>query len=47
MVAIAKNFDVMTVVDAAHSIGQEPNINLDEVQPDYWSSVCNPTTLRS
>ena len=31
---------VWSVIDAAHSIGQELDINLDAVKPDFWVSVC-------
>lgn len=30
---------VWSVVDAAHCIGQEVDINLSEVKPDFWVSV--------
>jgi selenocysteine lyase/cysteine desulfurase len=39
MVKICKEQDVWSVVDAAHSIGQEMNINLSQAQPDFWVSV--------
>lgn len=39
MVALCRERDILTVVDAAHSIGQEPNINLSEAGPDFWVSV--------
>jgi len=42
MVAICRDAGVYTVLDAAHSIGQEPDINLSEVQPDFWVSVSTP-----
>ncbi|KIJ54490.1 hypothetical protein M422DRAFT_240557 [Sphaerobolus stellatus SS14] len=41
MVQICKEEDVWSVVDAAHSIGQEMNINLSEAQPDFWISNCH------
>ncbi|KAH7884330.1 pyridoxal phosphate-dependent transferase [Phlebopus sp. FC_14] len=41
MVAICKEAGVWTVVDAAHSIGQELDINLSESQPDFWVSNCH------
>lgn len=39
MVKICQEEGVYSVVDAAHSIGQEMNINLEETQPDFWFSV--------
>lgn len=39
MVAICRDAGVWSVVDAAHSIGQELDINLSEVKPDFWVSV--------
>ena len=39
MVAICRERGILTVVDAAHSVGQEPNINLSEAGPDFWVSV--------
>jgi selenocysteine lyase/cysteine desulfurase len=39
MVALCRERGVLTVIDAAHSVGQEPNINLSEVGPDFWVSV--------
>jgi cysteine sulfinate desulfinase/cysteine desulfurase-like protein len=39
MVAICRERSILTVVDAAHSVGQEPNINLSEAGPDFWVSV--------
>ncbi|KAH7884325.1 pyridoxal phosphate-dependent transferase [Phlebopus sp. FC_14] len=41
MVAICKEARVWTVVDGAHSIGQELDINLSEAQPDFWVSNCH------
>ncbi|ETW82979.1 hypothetical protein HETIRDRAFT_444532 [Heterobasidion irregulare TC 32-1] len=32
---------VWSVVDAAHCIGQEVDINLSEVKPDFWVSNCH------
>lgn len=43
MVGICKDEGVISVVDAAHCIGQETNINLAEVQPDFWFSVSHET----
>ena len=39
MVALCREKDILTVIDAAHSVGQEPDINLNEVGPDFWASV--------
>ncbi|EIW57456.1 PLP-dependent transferase [Trametes versicolor FP-101664 SS1] len=41
MVAIAREEGVWTVIDAAHSIGQEYGINLSEAKPDFWLSNCH------
>ncbi|KAG6825309.1 hypothetical protein H0H92_004104 [Tricholoma furcatifolium] len=41
LVAIAKEAAMWTVIDAAHSIGQEPDINLSETQPDFFVSNCH------
>ncbi|KAF8485925.1 PLP-dependent transferase [Russula ochroleuca] len=40
MVALCRERGILTVVDAAHSVGQEPNINLSETGPDFWTSNC-------
>lgn len=40
MVQICKDEHVWSVVDAAHSIGQELHLNLTEAGPDFWVSVC-------
>ena len=39
MVKVCKEENVWSVIDAAHSIGQELHINLSEAQPDFWVSV--------
>jgi len=39
MVAICRDAGVWSVVDAAHSIGQEVDINLSKMKPDFWVSV--------
>ncbi|KAI6042507.1 pyridoxal phosphate-dependent transferase [Pisolithus marmoratus] len=41
MVAICRGAGVYSVVDAAHSIGQELDINLSEAKPDFWVSNCH------
>lgn len=41
MVRIAREEGVWTVIDAAHSIGQEYGINLSEAKPDFWLSNCH------
>ncbi|KAJ7146317.1 pyridoxal phosphate-dependent transferase [Mycena epipterygia] len=38
MVQVCKEEGVTSVVDAAHSIGQEPNIDLHKTDPDFWIS---------
>jgi selenocysteine lyase/cysteine desulfurase len=39
MVSMCRESGVLTVIDAAHSVGQELNINLTEAGPDFWVSV--------
>jgi len=39
MVTLCRERGILTLIDAAHSIGQEPNINLSEAGPDFWVSV--------
>jgi len=39
LVKICKEEGIWSVIDAAHSIGQEQNIDLTEVAPDFWTSV--------
>ena len=39
LVKVCKEEGVISVVDAAHSIGQEVGINLKEADPDFWVSV--------
>ena len=39
MVKICKEESVWSVIDAAHSIGQEPKIDLKAAAPDFWFSV--------
>ncbi|PFH44955.1 hypothetical protein AMATHDRAFT_164401 [Amanita thiersii Skay4041] len=41
MVNICREEGVLSVVDAAHSIGQELHINLEEAKPDFWVSNCH------
>lgn len=41
MVKICKEEGVWSVVDGAHSIGQEVGVNLAEAQPDFFISVIN------
>ncbi|KAG9224340.1 hypothetical protein CCMSSC00406_0004839 [Pleurotus cornucopiae] len=41
LVKICKEAGVLSVIDAAHAIGQELNINLGEAQPDFWVSNCH------
>ncbi|KAG6373351.1 pyridoxal phosphate-dependent transferase [Boletus reticuloceps] len=45
MVAICRKAGVISVIDGAHSIGQELDMNLSEAQPDFWVSVCPPALL--
>lgn len=39
LVKICKSENVISIVDAAHNIGQELNIKLGEADPDFWVSV--------
>ncbi|KAF8655724.1 hypothetical protein AX16_002961 [Volvariella volvacea WC 439] len=41
MVEICREYGVWSVVDAAHSLGQEIDINLKSVDPDFWIANCN------
>ncbi|KAJ6541803.1 pyridoxal phosphate-dependent transferase [Mycena capillaripes] len=40
LVQICKEEGVMSVIDAAHSIGQEP-VDLGKADPDFWISNCH------
>jgi len=46
MVAICRDAGVWSVVDAAHAIGQELDINLSEAKPDFWVSVSPYISIR-
>lgn len=39
MVQICKDEGVWSLVDAAHSLGQEMNVDLAHVDPDFWVAV--------
>ena len=39
MVQICKEEGVWSVIDAAHSIGQEVDLDLAKAEPDFWVSV--------
>ncbi|KAF8886306.1 pyridoxal phosphate-dependent transferase [Infundibulicybe gibba] len=41
MTEVCRQEGVWSVLDAAHSIGQEVNINLSESKPDFWVSNCH------
>ncbi|KAJ6601260.1 pyridoxal phosphate-dependent transferase [Mycena vulgaris] len=41
IVQVCKEEGVMSVVDAAHSIGQELNLDLSKADPDFWISNCH------
>ncbi|KAF5368027.1 hypothetical protein D9758_004330 [Tetrapyrgos nigripes] len=41
MVKICREEGVLSIVDAAHSLGQEPGINLHGTDPDFWVGNCN------
>ena len=38
MVQICKEENVLSIVDAAHSIGKEVGLNLGQTSPDFWVS---------
>ncbi|GJJ08664.1 hypothetical protein Clacol_002883 [Clathrus columnatus] len=39
LVHICHQEGIISVIDGAHSIGQELHINLDEVKPDFWHLI--------
>lgn len=39
MVNICRDEEVWSVVDAAHSLGQESGLNVEEADPDFWMTV--------
>lgn len=39
LVQVCREEGVWSIVDAAHCIGQEVDINLSEAKPDFWVSV--------
>ena len=39
LVKICKEENVWSVVDAEHAIGHQVDINLEQVQPDFWVTV--------
>ncbi|KAG7095514.1 hypothetical protein E1B28_006252 [Marasmius oreades] len=41
MTKICKEENVWSLIDAAHAIGQEVNIDLNEANPDFWISNCH------
>ncbi|KAI5998883.1 pyridoxal phosphate-dependent transferase, partial [Pisolithus albus] len=41
MVSICRDAGIYSLVDAAHSIGQELDLNLSEAKPDFWVSNCH------
>jgi len=41
MVKICNAEGVTSIVDAAHSLGQEKILNLSETQPDFWVGNCS------
>ncbi|KAJ7735954.1 PLP-dependent transferase [Mycena metata] len=41
LVQVCKELDVYSLIDGAHSIGQEPNIDLGKANPDFWVSNCH------
>lgn len=45
MVQICKEEGVYSVIDAAHSIGQEVDIELHKADPDFFVTVSNSSCL--
>lgn len=45
MVKICKRQGVWSVVDGAHSIGQEVGLDLTSAEPDFWLSVCRTSVF--
>ncbi|KAH9846762.1 PLP-dependent transferase [Lenzites betulinus] len=41
MVTVCREEGAWALVDAAHSIGQEPDIDLSSAKPDFWISDCH------
>ena len=41
LVEVCREEGVWSVIDAAHSLGQEIGINLEAVKPDFWVSNCH------
>ncbi|KAJ7292728.1 pyridoxal phosphate-dependent transferase [Mycena rebaudengoi] len=41
MVEVCRSEGVMSLVDAAHSLGQELNLDLHKSNPDFWVSNCH------
>ncbi|KAG6885747.1 hypothetical protein C0993_010257 [Termitomyces sp. T159_Od127] len=41
LVKVCKEAGFYSVIDAAHSIGQETDIKLSKAQPDFWISNCH------
>ena len=39
MVKICREEGIISVIDAAHSIGQQVGLKLNESDPDFWISV--------
>lgn len=42
MIKICEEEGVWSVIDAAHSIGQEVDLDLETAKPDFWVSVSFP-----
>lgn len=47
LVKICKEEGAWSVIDGAHSIGQEVDVNLKEADPDFWVSVSKVKVLCS
>ena len=47
MVQVCKEEGAYSVIDAAHSLGQEVGINLEKADPDFWVSVSHEISLSS
>ena len=45
MVGICREARVISIVDGAHTLGQQLDIKLSEAQPDFYISVCSVCSI--
>lgn len=45
MVHVCRQEGVWSVVDGAHSIGHEENLDVASADPDFWMTVSNDATF--